>query len=143
MTFARDGSGSRPLAVAVAGWALIADAATSMVFVGIGAFVTDIPIQFRIGGFVIFSAIAVLEGWSGLGVLQRRRWFLGVAFPAIFLVLGFLVPPLDDAPPEPLFLVYRIVATVLWAFVVGALIWHQPWFAGTDGPIEDRLRRAR
>ena len=144
MTFARDGSGSRPLAVTVAGWALIADATVSMFFIAIGVFFTDVPIPARVVGFVIFAAIALLEVWIGRGVLQRRRWFPGVAFPAIFLALGLLLPPLEDAPPTSIpAMIYGSVAVALWAFVVLALVWHRPWFAGTVEPIEDRQSRGR
>ena len=144
MTFARDGSGSRPLAVTVAGWALIADATVSMVFIATGVLVTDVPIPARVFGFAIFTAIALLEVWIGRGVLQRRRWFPGVAFPAIFLALGLLLPPLEDAPPSSILaMIYGSVAVALWAFVVLALVWHRPWFAGAVEPIGDRLRKAR
>jgi hypothetical protein len=138
----RDGGGVRPLGVTIAGWGLIADAAISLVVIAITSVTAEIDPVAKVIGFAIFAAIAVLEIWIGSGILHRRRWLLGVAFPAFFLALGVLLPPLPGEPAPPLLsAVYSWIAMALWAFVCVALVWHRPWFTTDEEPIGARVQR--
>jgi hypothetical protein len=126
----------RPLAVTVAGWVLIADAAISAVVILVNALAdTPMPIAVRIAGTLTLLGVASFEAWIGRGVLNRRRWWLGIGFPLVFLVLGILFPPwADDPPMPPASLAYSIAAMLAWLFVVGALLWHRRRFS--DRPRE-------
>ena len=140
---ARDGAGARPIAVTIAGWALVADAVVSLVVITVNTVSADLDAVGRAIGFGLLVAVAVLEIWIGRGLLQRRRWLLGVLFPAFFLVAFAVLPPLPAEPLQPLYsVIYSWIAAGLWAFVIVALIWHRPWFTASDEGIAARLRRS-
>jgi hypothetical protein len=123
-----DGSRSRPIGVTIAGWALIVDAVASLIVIVITAAAAEDPLPFKVVGVGVFGAIAALEAWIGRGILRRRRW-----------LLGLLQPPLEDAPPPSTFqVVYGTAATIAWAFVVVALVWHRPWFRSNDASTAGR-----
>jgi hypothetical protein len=121
----------RPLAITLAGWVLIADAAISTVVILFNAVAeTPTPVAVRVAGTLTLLGVALLEAWIGRGVLNRRRWWLGIGFPGIFLLLSIAFPPwADDSPLPPDSLAYRIVAMLAWQFVVAALLWHRRWFS--------------
>jgi hypothetical protein len=126
----------RPLAVTLAGWVLIADAAISAVVILSNAVAdTPTPMPVRIAGTLTLLVVALLEAWIGRGVLDRRRWLLGIGFPGLFLLLAIVFPPwAEDPAPPPASLAYGIAAMLAWLFVVAALLWHRRWFS--DGPRE-------
>ncbi len=120
----------RPTAVTLAGWVLIADAAISAVVILVTAVAaTPTPIGVRIAGTLTLLGIAALEAWIGRSVLNRRRWWLGIGFTGLFLLLSIAFPPWSGDPSQsPASLAYRIAALLAWLFVFVALLWHRQWF---------------
>jgi hypothetical protein len=130
----------RPLAVTLAGWVLIADAAISAVVIVFNALAdTPTPLAVRIAGTLTLLGVALLEAWIGRGVLIRRRWVLGIGFPGVFLLLAIAFPPWADDPPlPPASLAYGIAAMLAWLFVVVALLWHRGWFSDRSREVATR-----
>jgi hypothetical protein len=126
----------RPRAVTIAGWLLIADAAlAAVVIVANGVTTTEALVAVRIAGTLTLLAIAAFEAWIGRSVLRRRRWWLGIGFPGLFLLLSIAFPPWSGDPPaSPASLAHGVASLLAWLFVVVALLRHRSWF--TDPPHE-------
>jgi hypothetical protein len=130
MTFARDGAGSRPLAVTIAGWILIADAVVVVTIIIIPTLSAGpLPVPVVIVGAVFFAAMAALEIWVGRSLLNRRRWAWGIALPAFLLIVGFL-PAEGERPLHAS--MYWAVSSVAYVLVLAALILNRRWFREVD-----------